>query len=596
MGAIAGFFGSDLMKQDLTSAEKTLEKAGCRGIERLKDSRSLMLHSLMSGRDRGCSCLHGEIQGKTYGIVFSGKIYNEPELQRELGDRAAASNTAMLLLTAYHRWGESFVKMLNGVFSLAILEQRTGRLFLARDPMGGKPLFYHQSEGRFLFASSHKTILSVPGQNAELDAQGALELIMLSPGRKPDSGILKGIRQLEPGCWAVYENGVLQIRRYWQPEDGVLRDSFEEISANVRYLLEDAFHLQTRDLKKYGTFLSGGLDSSILSALAARQQAPRRIRTFSVDYLHNDVYFTPGKFQPNSDSDYVQTMVDALKSRHRNTVITPEQLVEALEDAASAREFPGMGDVDASLLIFCREVKKHVPVVFSGECADEIFGGYPWYRDPELRGKEGFPWANNSGFRKGLLAFPGEEAEDFVMDCWRETCASADIAPETGEEDIRIKKLVMLNMRWFMQTLVERNTSMSGAAGLEIRVPFCDVRIADYLYRVPWAYKDWKGREKGLLRHAVSGLIPEVVRLRKKSPYPKTFDPRYGDLITSLLQELLLKDAPVWHLISRERIREILQKGTMEPFYGQLMRLPQFAAWVLQVNLWLEHDNVRFTF
>jgi len=348
-----------------------------------------------------------------------------------------------------------------------------------------------------------------------------------------------------------------------------------------------------------GTFLSGGLDSSIISAVCARaQEMP--LMTFSLDYQDNDQYFVPGKFQPASDGDFIQIMQSTLHTDHHWTVLSPEELAAGLEEATVARDLPGMADVDISLLLFCGQIRERVKVALSGECADEIFGGYPWYRDPQVRALEGFPWAQNTRQRASLLSDDLRremDPESFVMDAYTVTCREADILPGAPEEERRTKEMVNLNFRWFMQTLLDRKDRMSMYHSLEVRVPFCDYRIAEYLYGVPWTYKDWQGREKGLLRHAVRDLLPEQVLQRKKSPYPKTFHPAYSRLMEQRLRSVLEKGtSPLFHIVNAQRLRSFLEEESPWPWYGQLMGRPQTIAYFLQLDFWLRHYRIAFLF
>ena len=318
------------------------------------------------------------------------------------------------------------------------------------------------------------------------------------------------------------------------------------------------------------------------------------MKTFSVDYLNNEKYFQASKFQPNSDSMYIGIMENAFDTEHHWTVLPPETLCDALEEATIARDLPGMADVDFSLLAFCGDIRQQVRVALSGECADEIFGGYPWYRDPEVREREGFPWAQNTQQRISLLQSTAAlNAEEFIRDAYERTCRESDILPGTPALERRMKEMVNLNFRWFMQTLLDRKDRMSMYHGLEVRVPFCDYRIAEYLYGVPWEFKDYQGKEKGLLREAVKGLLPEKVLYRKKSPYPKTFDPRYTELIAGRFREMASQNAPVWEIVRKEKLMEILESTSPWPWYGQLMRNPQIMAYFLQMNFWLIHYHVE---
>ncbi|MDD5864520.1 MAG: asparagine synthase (glutamine-hydrolyzing) [Firmicutes bacterium] len=570
-------------------------------------------------RSGGCTLLHGRLAiidpaggrqpmllswaGETYALVYNGELYNTEELRWELtglGHTFLGHSDTEVLLHAYAQFGADCVEKLNGIFAFGVWEEKRRRLFLARDRIGVKPLFYKRHRGGLLFASEIKTILAYPTVRAELDETGAAQLILLGPGRLPGSGVFKDIFELEPGCCGYFADGDLRLRRYWKLRDREHRDSFEETVEKVRFLVTDAIRRQMVSDVPIGTFLSGGLDSSVITAVCAGEMAGRgeRLKTFSVDYENNDKYFRPSKFQPNSDSDYIHLMVDTLHTDHRWTVLTPENLADALEDATIARDLPGMADVDFSLLAFCGEIRENVKVALSGECADEIFGGYPWYRDPEVRAREGFPWAQNTQDRVSLLT--GAvclDPTEFVMDAYSQTCRESDILPGTSDQERRMKQMVNMNFRWFMQTLLDRKDRMSMYHSLEVRVPFCDYRIAEYLYGVPWEYKDYQGQEKGLLRQAVAGLLSEEVRLRKKSPYPKTFDPRYERLMEERLQRILDDPAaPLWQLISAEAVRKLLQSQTQWPWYGQLMRRPQIMAYLCQIDFWLRHYRVELVF
>ena len=501
-----------------------------------------------------------------------------------------------MLLHAYAQYGEACVDKLNGIYAFAVWEQNTGRLFLARDRIGVKPLFYCLEEGRLTFASEIKTLFAA-GVRAALEREGAAQLLLLGPGRLPGSGVFAGIRELEPGCCAMLEEGRMRQRRYWKLRDREHTESFEETVECVRYLVRDSIQRQMVSDVPIGTFLSGGLDSSIITAVCAEEAKQQGIAlpTFSVDYENNSKFFTASKFQPDADGDYIALMTDAFHTEHHSTVLSARELHEVLEEATIARDLPGMGDVDFSLLAFCGRIRSRVKVALSGECADEIFGGYPWYRDPEVRDKEGFPWSQNLPHRANLMAF-SMNAQDFVMDAYTAACMESDILPGQDPRERRMKEMVNLNFRYFMQTLLDRKDRMSMYHALEVRVPFCDYRIAEYLYGVPWEYKDYRGREKGLLRYAVADLLPKQVLTRKKSPYPKTFDPAYENLMMSRLERLLQEDTPLWYLVNQEQLRAYLYADSPWPWYGQLMRKPQTAAYFLQLDFWLKHYNPKLLF
>ena len=539
--------------------------------------------------------------GEHYCLVYNGELYNTQELRAELlklGHSFLGHSDTEVVLHAYAQWGADCVHRFNGIFAMAVWEEKRRRVFLARDRIGVKPLFYCCHDGGLLFASEIKTILSYPTMKAELDQEGAVQLLMLGPGRVPGSGVFHNVMELEPGYLGYYENGHLQLQQYWKLRDREHHDNFEETAQKVRWLVTDAIRRQMVSDVPIGCFLSGGLDSSIISAVCAAEL--ENIDTFSVDYQDNDRYFVAGKFQPNADGEYIDLMQKTIQSRHHWSVLTPAMLVDQLENATMARDLPGMADVDFSLLAFCGEIRQTVKVALSGECADEIFGGYPWYRDPAVRNADGFPWAQNTANRKALLhpaLSERMEATDYVRDHYEKTLTECDILPGTSPLEKRMKEMVNLNFRWFMQTLLDRKDRMSMYHGLEIRVPFCDYRIAEYLYGVPWEYKDYQDREKGLLRKAMEGLLPERVLYRKKSPYPKTHHPAYTQMVRERMMHLLeQKDAPLFHILSRKAVADYIQGQPIWPWYGQLMGIPQTIAYFLQMNFWLEHYEINLLF
>ena len=607
MCAIAGILGWDTDQETVQKMLSSMSPRGPDGQGIYAEGDCTLLHRRLAiidptGGRQPMACTQGQ---ELYVLVYNGELYNTDSLRRELiglGHRFEGHSDTEVVLHAYVQWGEGCLYKFNGIFAFAVWEARKKRLFLARDRIGVKPLFFREQNGTLIFASEIKTILCHDSVAPQLDQEGAAQLLLLGPGRLPGSGVFHGIRELEPGCCGWFAEGKLQLRRYWRLTDREHRDSFEETVESVRYLVTDAICAQMVSDVPIGTFLSGGLDSSIITAVCAGELADRgeHLHTFSVDYRNNDRYFQPGKFQPNSDGAYIAMMRQVLNTHHTDVILEAQQLNDALEEATTARDLPGMADVDISLLLFSREIRKDVKVALSGECADEIFGGYPWYRDPEVRALEGFPWAQNTQQRIALLASgvtAGLDPAAFLMDAYMDTVRSSDILPGTSPTERRMKEMVNLNFRWFMQTLLDRKDRMSMYSGLEVRVPFCDYRIAEYLYGIPWEMKDYLGMEKGLLRKAMEGLLPEAVLYRKKSPYPKTFDPAYEQLMQQRLSRILQEEsAPIHHLIRGDLLQKMLQGEQTWPWYGQLMRRPQTMAYFVQLNFWLEQYHVEFLF
>lgn len=603
MCAIAGIMNLETNPETIDAFRCTMYRRGPDDFGVFTDREATLLHARLAVMDPmgGRQPMHLHLGQNTYSLIYNGELYNTGELRQELeklGHRFISRCDTEVVLHAYAQWGRDCLEKFNGIFAFAVWESRDRRLFLARDRIGVKPLFYSLYRGGLLFASEIKTILAYPGVPRVLDMEGAAQILLLGPGRIPGSGVLSGIHELEPGCWAVWENGKLETRRYWKLRDAPHTDSFAETVERVRALVEDAVVRQMEADVPVGTFLSGGLDSSLISAICAREMRKKGkdLDTFSLDYENNDKFFVPGKFQPSADSDYIGIMEDALHCSAHHVKLTAEELADALEESTMARDLPGMADVDFSLLLFCKQIRKHVTVALSGECADEIFGGYPWYRDPQIREQAGFPWAQSTDQRGALMHHGLAQkihAQEYVMSMYRKTLDECDILPENSPLERRMKQMVNLNFRWFMQTLLDRKDRMSMYASLEVRVPFCDYRIAEYLYRVPWEMKDHGGYEKGLLRTAAQGLLPEQILWRKKSPYPKTYDPEYLRLMHQRLS-VLMNDpaAPLWELMEKERVEALSKEEMPWPWYGQLMRTPQTIAYLLQIDAWIRHYGV----
>jgi len=604
MCAIAGMIGVEFNEATIQKMLRTMQRRGPDAEGRFCLENSCLLHTRLAVIDlhRGHQPMLLSWAGEQYVLVYNGEIYNTDEIRKELianGHVFQSHSDTEVLLHAYVQWGEECVEKVNGIFAFAVLEVNAGRLFLARDRLGVKPLFYMLHQNGLLFASEMKTILAYPGVKAQIDAEGVAEILLLGPGRTPGCGIFHNMQELEPGCCAYYFEQRLKIKRYWKLTDREHTESFDETVSHIRYLVTDAIKRQMISDVPLGTFLSGGLDSSLISSVCSqeRRSAGEELLTFSVDYQDNEKYFVPGKFQPNSDNRFIDIMRQQLHSKHHWTVLTADDLINALEDATKARDLPGMADVDFSLLAFCGQIRSHVTVALSGECADEIFGGYPWYRDPNIRAQEGFPWAQNTNERASFVA-PDIAAKikptEYVMDRYKQTVTQCDILPGTKENEKRMKEMVNLNQRWFMQTLLDRKDRMSMFHGLEVRVPFCDYRIAEYMYGVPWEMKDMNGQEKGILRHAMADYLPEEIRTRKKSPYPKTFDPRYTEMVTIRLKRLLQeKDAPLLQIIDRKALEKLMVSEYTWPWYGQLMKVPQTIAYMLQINYWLTEYKIQ---
>lgn len=536
-------------------------------------------------------------------IIYNGELYNTPELRTELmsrGHEFVGHSDTEVLLHAYLEWKTDAFSRLNGIFAFAIWEKRERRLTLCRDRLGVKPLFFAPIRNGMTFGSTIDTMLCHPEIEPALDEDGLRTLLLLGPARPPESGVFRQIKSLLPGHFAVLTPENFTDHVYWQLEAHEHEDDLPTTIERTHTLICDAARRQLVSDVPLACFLSGGLDSSILSMLAAKDYAARgeTLHTWSVDYRDNDKYFTKSIFQPNSDDSYIDQMVDFLGTHHHRVVLEPEALCAALLPATDARALPGMADVDSSLLLFCAAVKRGgTTVCLSGECADELFGGYPWYHREEILFEDTFPWSRSVGLRLGLLTPDAvRNGEEFVRQHYRDTC---DRAPKLSSDDkkaARMREMFVLNLDWFMATLLDRKDRMSMYSGLEVRVPFCDHRIVEYAYNMPWDFKSLEGREKGIVRRAFADELPKEIVYRKKSPYPKTFHPVYTRLCADYVRRIFEDNTSVAaSLFDRNAVQKLMQRpeSLAEPWFGQLMRTPQIFAYIIQLDRWFRHYHVK---
>ena len=536
-------------------------------------------------------------------IIYNGELYNTPELRTELmsrGHEFVGHSDTEVLLHAYLEWKTDAFARLNGIFAFAIWEKRERRLTLCRDRLGVKPLFFAPIRNGLTFGSTIDTVLCHPEIEPALDEDGLRTLLLLGPACPPESGVFRQIKSLLPGHFAVLTPENFTDHVYWQLEAHEHEDDLPTTIERTHTLICDAARRQLVSDVPLACFLSGGLDSSILSMLAAKDYAARSetLHTWSVDYRDNDKYFTKSIFQPNSDNSYIDQMVDFLGTHHHRVVLEPEALCAALLPATDARALPGMADVDSSLLLFCAAVKRGgTTVCLSGECADELFGGYPWYHREEILFEDTFPWSRSVGLRLGLLTPDAvRNGEEFVRQHYRDTC---DRAPKLSSDDkkaARMREMFVLNLDWFMATLLDRKDRMSMYSGLEVRVPFCDHRIVEYAYNMPWDFKSLEGREKGIVRRAFANELPKEIVYRKKSPYPKTFHPVYTRLCADYVRRIFEDNTSVAaSLFDRNAVQKLMQRpeSLAEPWFGQLMRTPQIFAYIIQLDRWFRHYHVK---
>lgn len=538
-------------------------------------------------------------------LVYNGELYNAPELRRTLQDlgykfRTTCDTEALLL--AYIEWGPECVEKFNGIFAFAVWQTAEERLFMARDRLGVKPLFYRAEEGRLLFGSEPKALLAHPDVKPEVDAEGFAELFALGPARTPGHGVWRNFRELKPGQCLIYDRAGLRTYAYWKLESRPHEDSEARTAEKIGALLADTMERQLASDVPICTLLSGGLDSSALTALAVDAGvAPGPFHTFSVDYVDNDKHFRAHSFQLSADAPYIERMSRYLNTMHHNVRFDTPELAAALEAAVLAKDMPGMADIDASLYLFCKEIKKTATVAVSGEAADELFGGYPWFHRAEALNASAFPWSPDPALRTSLLSAEFRELirpREYMARRYAEAISEVPELAGENETERRMRRMSYLNITRFMPTLLDRKDRMSMAVGLEVRVPYCDHRLVEYVWNIPWEIKTTGNVEKGILRKALQGVLPEDVLYRRKSPYPKTHNPAYLETVRRLLLERLAEpDCPLLRLVDTAKVRELAQSADPTshlPWFGQLMSAPQLFAYLLQMDFWMRRYNVRF--
>lgn len=541
--------------------------------------------------------------GYTYTISYNGELYNTGELRSELeslGYEFKTTSDTEVLLNCYIQYGEKCAERLNGIYAFAVDDERRQRCFLCRDRFGVKPLFYTRAGDRLVFGSEIKALFEYPGINPVLDRESLCEVFGLGPARTAGNGVYKNIFELKPAHCGIFDRDGFQTYPYFELTSYEHTESYEDTVRHVRDLLEDTVTRQLISDVPLCTFLSGGLDSSVISALAAQNYRAngKQLTTYSFDFVGNEKYFKPSAFQPDADQPWAERVSQFLDTEHHTLICDNISLADRLYDAVVAKDMPGMADVDSSLLHFCNLVKKNHVVAMSGECADEIFGGYPWFHKKEAFEGHCFPWSPDLSIRESLLKPDIADAlklKDYVNMRYEESIAETPRLQGESDQERRRREISYLNIKWFMTTLLDRKDRASMASGLEVRVPFADHRLLQYVFNTPWDYKCHEGVTKSLLRDAAKGLLPDDVLYRRKSPYPKTHNPGYEKLVRQRLTHVMNDpEEPLHQLIDKTALEELLKEKSDygKPWFGQLMAGPQLMAYLLQINFWMKRYEI----
>ena len=575
---MCGFVGYANFKQDfstnrniLNSMSETLKKRGPDEEGYYLDKNVALAHRrlIVIDPEGGKQPMIERFSFGNYVLVYNGQIYNTKELKQTLEENGFTFNShsdTEILLKSYIYYGKDVVKHINGIFAFVILDSNRNELFFARDHFGIKPFYYTIIKDTFIFASELKGLFEYPGVEKILDEQGISELFGIGPAHTPGTTVFKNIYEVKPAHLGVFNISGLHLKRYWKLESKEHTDSLGKTCDKLKFLLNDSITKQLVSDMPLCTFLSGGLDSSIITKFASdycQKEGLPPLDTYSIDYVDNDKNFVKSDFQPNSDNFYIDLMSQSLHTNHHKIVIDTPELADSLEDAMIARDMPGMADIDSSLLLFCKNVKKDMTVALTGECADEIFGGYPWFFREDALKSNTFPWSISLTERQELLNPQiGNKInlKEYVDYRYQESLAEVEILDSDSPETAEKRKISYLTLNWFMQTLLDRSDRMAMYNGFEIRVPFCDYRLAQYVWNIPWEWKALKGREKGLLRYVCKDFLPSTIIDRKKSPYPKTHNPTYLAKVKQMLTKIMEdKNAPINNLLNRQYILDILE-------------------------------------
>ena len=534
---------------------------------------------------------------RTVAICYNGEIYNMHKLKSELTCDFNTESDTEVILNGYITEGIDYIKKLNGIFAFAIYDSKFG-LYIVRDRLGVKPLFYTEKDNDIIFSSEIKGIFAYPLIKPVINTKSLQSVFGLGPAKKQGNGVFENIREVLPGHYLHIDKGGVEDIVYWQLISNHHEDSLEETIDKTAFLIEDSIKMQMLSDIPVCSFLSGGIDSSIISAICSKEALSKgcSLATYSFDFKENNIYFTSNNFQPSEDYPYVNIMKEHIKSKHTYLECSYDDLYELLFTAVKARDLPCMTDVESSLLYFCGLVSKNHKVALTGECADEIFGGYPWFYREDLLYADTFPWAIDLSPRTLLLKDEVKETlniPEYVTRIYEQSISMTPILVGESLEDAKRREISYLNLTWFMTTLLDRMDRTSMYNGIEARVPFADHRIVEYLWNVPWSMKYLDNKEKGLLRAATKklNLLPDEVLYRKKSPYPKTYHPKYDELLITNFKEIINSpNEPINQLLDKNKALSFVdtKMNYSKPWYGQLMAGPQLIAYMLQVNYWMK--------
>ncbi len=535
----------------------------------------------------------------TYALTYNGEIYNFRELRELLQKQGHAFETnsdTEVLLHAYLEWKEDCVQHLNGIFAFAIWDDQKQQLFLARDHLGVKPLFYTERNKSIIFGSEIKTLLAHPSVPAEIDTDGINEIFGLGLFRTPGCGVFKHIKEVRAGHYITFTQDKKEIKKYWNLDSKHHTDTPEQTASHILSILQDTVKRQLIADVPLVCMLSGGLDSSGITALAGKEfeQGNKTLHTYSIDFVNSAKDFELTFARTGLDAPWVKRVSKHVRTAHHDIIVNAEELANHLFVPLHAKDLPSAGEMETSLYLLFREMKKDATVALSGESADEVFGGYPWFHQEELLYVNQFPWLTNWKNTSSILLDEVKQQcnpEHYINERFQEAILEVPILQRESKKEEKQRQMFYLFLTRFLPFLLDRKDRMSMAVGFEVRVPFCDYRLVEYLWNVPFDIKSIDNIEKGILRRALQSVLPDDVRNRRKSAYPTSQDPHYLQSIRNLTLDMCSnKNNPIFSLINHSALLAIANKTNKE--------IDDFGArsameYMLQTNEWLKNYHIH---
>jgi asparagine synthase (glutamine-hydrolysing) len=550
----------------------------------------------------------------SYALTYNGEIYNYRELRRELeahGHTFRTRSDTEVLLHTYLEWEENCVLHLNGIFAFGLWDGKKQQLLLVRDHLGVKPLFYAERGSAVLFASEPKALLAHPLVKAEIDGEGLRELFNFFPLHTPGFGIFHEVYEVRPGRRIIFNRHGRQITQYWSLRSAPHTDDLETTAGRIRSLLQDTVSRQLVADVPVVTMLSGGLDSSGLTALAAKEfeREGEQLETYSVDFKESGAYFVPSALHVSLDAPWIKRVSGHVGTRHHTVTVDSPELLKEILVPMYMHDFPGYGQIETSMYLLFKAMKKEATVALSGESADEIFGGYSWFGSEDLLRISTFPWIAafgktdvvqtiSSWFTPEILEIV--KLPEYIAQKYRE--AVAEVPRLEGEQPLAAKQreAFYLNLTRFLPILLDRKDRMSMATGFEVRVPFCDYRLVEYVWNIPWEMKFTGNIEKGILRRAFADVLTHDVLYRRKSGYPTSQHPSYLNGVRELLLQILNNpNAPVLPFLNIPVVKSLLEKepsGLTHVFnLNPLERIIQINSWLSDYHVSILTPNLTST-